>query len=34
VEAKAGDGKDAKKQWAVFAELLSNPVLPQNLLIK
>ena len=34
VEAKAGDGKDAKKQWAVFAELLSNPVLPQDLLIK
>ena len=34
VEAKAGDGNDAKKQWAVFGELLSNPVLPQDLLIK
>ena len=34
VEAKAGDGKDTKKQWAVVAELLSNPVIPQNLLIK
>ena len=34
VEAKAGDRKDVKKQWAVFGELLSNPVLPQDLLIK
>ena len=34
VEAKAGDRKDVKKQWAVFGELLSNPVLPEDLLIK
>jgi hypothetical protein len=34
VEAKAGDGNDAKKQWEVFGHLLSNPVLPGDLLIK
>ena len=34
VEAKAGDGNDAKKQWEVFGHLLSNPVLPEDLLIK
>ncbi|MDO8994245.1 hypothetical protein [Daejeonella sp.] len=34
VEAKAGDGNDPKKQWEVFGQLLSNPVLPGDLLIK
>ncbi|OYZ32594.1 MAG: hypothetical protein B7X86_03265 [Sphingobacteriales bacterium 17-39-43] len=34
VEAKAGYGNDAKKQWEVFGQLLSNPVLPGELLIK
>jgi hypothetical protein len=34
VEAKTGNENDVKKQWAVFGQLLSNPVLPQDLLIK
>ena len=34
VEAKAEDGNDVKKQWEVFGHLLSNPVLPEDLLIK
>jgi hypothetical protein len=34
VEAKAGGENDTKKQWEVFGHLLSNPVLPAELLIK
>jgi hypothetical protein len=34
VVAKTGNENDVKKQWAVFGQLLSNPVLPQDLLIK
>lgn len=34
VEAKAGSRNDTKKQWEVFGHLLSNPVLPGDLLIK
>ncbi len=34
VEAKTGGGSDTKKQWEVFGHLLSNPILPEDLLIK
>ena len=34
VEEKSGKGADIKKRWEVFGHLLSNPVMPANLVVK